>query len=158
VGSWTVGFEDPRPSIFSSIQLCPQYGHYKELTEEEAKQRKCPRSLADAAGLAETETKKSPNQVLAVQLVNGTGNLGTLLGYLKQQDWWAASQKVFLAGKVDDQAIRDFCRDLKNEAAKLQLNKIDGGIIAVAIRDAAILPSAVTDKMTTAPDCGYAAK
>ncbi len=146
VGTWTITFDYPRPSIFSDVQICP----VKEQTT-------CKANFTAAAMQAQTDTAKRPEQVLAFQLLNGAQTLGTVEAYLKQQDFWTTAQKAFQAKegvKADD--VSQFCRSIRNSMATLNLNYIDSGIVVVSVRKSSALTSAVADLMEKDKvNCGY---
>lgn len=162
VGSWIVTFEDPRPSIFSDIQVChPKMELMDEATSKsDPEQAYCRAKIADAAKAAQTDTAIRPEQVLAFNLLSGSQSLGSVSAYLKQQSWWDASMKTFNGLKDDapkSEDVSSFCKSIKDSLAGIGLNAIDGGIVTSAIRDRAQLPTKVSAAMKTADGCGYAA-
>jgi hypothetical protein len=164
VGSWRVQFEDPRPSIFSDIQIC--FKHVDDASDttqpsnKKVDQAYCRSTVADASDAAQKDAAGRPEQVLAFSLVNGSQNLGSVLTYLKQQSFWDASNKTFNAlrgeeaPKSDD--VSSFCRSVKSTLANIGLNAVDGGIVTAAVRERAQLSAAVTKAMKANDDCGYA--
>ncbi len=167
VGTWKVAFEDPRPSIFSDVQICdvkkskkkeaPKEGDSE--TSEDAELSGCRRTMRLAALAAQNAAEQRPEQVLAFNLLNGTTPLGAISVYLKQQAWWDASTKAFASlGEKDptDHLVGGFCRSIKEAIVTLNLNSIDAGIVTAAVRDRSQLPSKVSSRMRTLPECGYA--
>jgi hypothetical protein len=155
VGYWTVTFEDPRPSVFSDIQLC--YAHHQGAMPGEY----CRPTVAAAIDAAQKDAANRPEQVLAFNLLNGTQSLGTVSAYLKQQSWWETSMKTFNGLKktetpqTDD--VSSFCRSIKDSIASIGLNAVDSGIVVAAVRDRAQLGSPVSTAMKTTEECKYAA-
>ncbi len=152
IGSWTVTFDYPRPSIFSDAQICEGPSHASV-----AEPSRCFPSFNEAARFAERSAATRPGEVLSFALVSGTKAVGTVGAYLAQQDWWANSLKKF---PVDDAPKRDdvvqFCRSIKNTVAGLGLNYVDAGIVAVSVRKAGILPLKTVAAMQSTGECGFA--
>ncbi len=142
VGRWSVSFADPRPSIFSDIQIC-QNGP------------RCAPTFAEAAKIAQSEVK--PEEVLSYQLVSNAQSLGTVQAYLKQLDWFSAALTKFAKAAPSDDDVDDFCRSIKSAIASLNLNAVDAGIVTAAVRNGTpLLGGTAVDKMSKRPACGYA--
>jgi len=172
VGAWTLSFEDPRPSVFSDIQIChtvKEKGAKGQSAAAEATGAKskgtseyCRDTVAKAAEAAQKEAESRPEQVLNFNLLNGTQSLGTIAAYLKQQSWWDQSMKTFNGLQKgqgpDDGDISQFCRSIKQTISAVGLNAIDGGIVVAAVRERGPLPAAVVKAMglDSAKDCKYA--
>lgn len=166
VGIWSISFEDPRPSIFSDIQVCPPWHRDGELqepqqdaTSKSAFHPKCPTSLAEAAKLAERAALSRPEQVLAFSLVNTAQSLGSVATYLKQTDFWSdavATLSPANARTPQPDALARICRRIKNAIAGIGLNAVDSGIVVAAVRDGMGLPAATIDAMKKAPACALA--
>ncbi len=150
VGTWTVRFADPRPSIFSDIEVCERSFTLRG--------ESCALTLADAIQRAQQASLDRPEEVLGFQLVNGAQALGTVAAFLKQQDFWTSAQKAFQgAGSPKPDDISLFCRSIRNAITGLNLNSIDAGIVTVAVQHSAAFSSAVTKAMADDPaDCGFA--
>ncbi len=156
VGTWTVSFETPRPSIFADIQIC-----LKSDSDSRSGSNYCRNSVPEAAQAAQAEAASRPEQVLNFNLLNGAQSLGTVSAYLKQQSWWDQSLKTFSAlkkdEKPDEDSVGQFCRSIKQAIASVGLNAIDAGIVVAAVRDRGPLQTAVVNAMRTSGDCQYAA-
>jgi hypothetical protein len=170
VGTWTLVFEAPRPSVFSDIQIClpvhapDQTADTKATTNPTAKANSdyCRTDVPAAAKAAQAQAASRPEQVLSFSLLSGTQSLGSVNAYLKQQSWWDQSMKTFNGLKKDEQpdkdAIAQFCRSIKQTIAAVGLNSIDAGIVVAAVRDRGPLPPTVVSAMKadSAEDCQYA--
>jgi hypothetical protein len=160
VGSWRVQFEDPRPSVFSDIQICYSHTASDERPVVAAnKKNYCLPTVMEAIKEAQAEAARRPEQVLAFNLVNASQSLGSVGSYLKQQAWWDTSMKTFSglkkgeAPQSDD--IASFCRSIKDSIASIGLNAIDAGIVVAAVRERSQLSGPVTVAMKTSEDCMY---
>jgi hypothetical protein len=130
VGTWTVHFAPPRPSIFLDVDLCPK-------SHSAAVGDRCASSMQAAAEAAEQEAQ--PTDVLQFQLLDSGNSLGTVETYIKKQDWYTNGIRQF-AGKPTQPQAADFCRSLKSSVAALNLNSVDQGIIAHAAVAAMSIP------------------
>ncbi|HET6237187.1 MAG TPA: hypothetical protein VFE41_19830 [Acetobacteraceae bacterium] len=50
-------------------------------------------------------------------------------------------------------SLRQFCRSIKSSITDLDLNAVDAGIVADAIRRGLALPKSVTDQMNATHEC-----
>jgi hypothetical protein len=126
IGTWTVAFESPRPSIFSDIAIC-------EGNIQQTDQHRCAKTFDDAAKAVEGEVDSS--EVLTYQLLGGSNQLGTVEAYAKKQDWYTAGVKA-LAGTDTaklSEAATTFCTAARTTIAGLELNSVDQGIITHAL-------------------------
>jgi hypothetical protein len=149
VGNWFVTFENPRPSIFSDILICSRA---RQATAA------CATGFAAAARQAEAATAANAAAVLQFQLIAGTQSLGTVAAYLQHQPWWTSSLTGFAkrGTTVSPAAAASFCQNIKIAVAALNLNKVDGGIVANAVRLGLPLPDGVAPAMQRSGACGYA--
>ena len=144
VGTWTIRFAAPKPSIFSDIEICD--------TGAPAAGGRCRGDYMTAA--TDAEKAVSPDEVLSFQLINGAQSLGTVATYLKQKDWYTAALSGFATtGGVSAGTVGQFCRSIKSSITDLALNAVDAGIVADAVRRGLSLPKSVTDLMKTTPEC-----
>lgn len=132
VGTWTVQFAKPRPSIFYDVDVCPS-------TDKSAVGLRCESSFDKAAAVA--ESKAQPTDVLQFQLLDNGNSLGTIEAYIKKQDWYTAAITAF-AGTPKGTDGAKFCRSIKSSMASLNLNTVDQGIIAHAAVAAMSIPDA----------------
>lgn len=136
IGKWEISFAPARPSIFSSIEC-------DDATKEACHQ--------DSKKAAFDDAIKRPNAVLAFTLIDKIGNLGTVIGYLKQQDWWA-SDLVALSQPKPQYGL--FCRKIRGAMAEIGLSDVDGKIIAYSVSQSGNVTDAVKAGMVAAPaDC-----
>jgi hypothetical protein len=159
VGAWRVQFENPRPSVFSDVQLC--YGHVRgDALWAPTDRRYCRSDVAAAIDAAQKEAATRPEQVIAFNLVNASQSLGSVGAFLKQQAWWDTSMKAFNGLKKGDvpppDDISGFCRSIKDTIATVGLNAVDAGIVVAAVRDRSQLSASVVTAMRATEDCGYA--
>jgi hypothetical protein len=125
VGIWNVGFEDPYVSIFSGAQLCKS-----ELTDKledsdsiKINYKKCFKGMMNAIEQAETEALLKPNDVLNFQIMsisNGANKLGTIINYLKQQDWWDKELQELAILANNNDTKKTSLNDAKEKIRQLQ--------------------------------------
>jgi hypothetical protein len=123
IGTWTVAFESPRPSIFSDVFIC-------ESAEQKNSKKRCDLTFDKAAALAEAEVNGA--DVFAFKLTEGASELGTVDAYVKKQDWYLTGVKAF-SGTPRDSDVLAFCSSARTAIAGLDLNSVDQGIIAHAL-------------------------
>jgi len=138
VGTWTVSFDYPRPSVFSDWRICGA--------------NKLPRCAnkrkdAEAAVLAEV----NPGQVLNFPIAPGEQGLGSIRAYLSQQDWYTASQLGLAMPAQRASAASTLCRTIVNEITGVGLNAFDAGIVVWAVAKG--MPMSAGASLETAPDC-----
>jgi hypothetical protein len=156
VGTWTVTFENPRPSIFSDAQICADPAH-----EETGGPKRCFATFTETQNFAEKTAALKPADILRFPLLNGANGVGTIGAYLKQQEWWDKSLKAFPTDKAPPADMAPaFCRAIKDAIAGLQLNYVDGGIVTAAVLATAGLPSKTMEALQSVSgkgqDCGLA--
>lgn len=142
IGQWTIEFAEPRPSIFSDI-TCTVNRSDKCASSDPAM---TPRQEAYDQATA------NPSNVLAYELVDKVGDLGTIAAYLKQQDWWSES---LAALDEESPAYARFCRRIRNSIAEIGLNDLDGRIVANAVARSSLVSDAISAGLLNEPDCKY---
>jgi hypothetical protein len=147
VGEWTVSFDNPRPSIFSDVQICQVNQKADSL---------CETDIPSAINKIQTEILNKPEEILSFQLTSNGQGVGTIAAYLKQQDWWGSALQKFAKNNSpapDD--VAQFCRALKQSIVNLNLNSVDAGIVAVAVQKGAVIPTSVVKAMENdTKNCG----
>ena len=143
VGSWTIRFEEPRPSIFSDRRFC-EIGKGNE---------RCAGTIAQDAFLA-AYNMSNAGEVLAFQLIAGAQSLGTVASYLKQLDWFTVALGKFGA-TPDTETVAGFCRNIKGSITGIGLNGLDADIVAKAVADGMVLPGKTASVMKNVADCGH---
>ena len=136
IGTWQISFAEPRPSIFSSVSCAPN-------------------EASGACGSAQknaafNDAVMRPNAVLAFALIDKVGVSGTVLSYLKQQDWWATDFAGLSAGNSQ---YGVFCRKIRGTIGEIGLSDIDGRIIAYAVSQSGGVTNAVKMGMQKESDC-----
>ncbi len=135
IGQWQISFAPARPSIFSSV--------------------KCDVSTTTCSDSSKTnaytDAVKRPNAVLSFALIDKIGKSGTVLSYLKQQDWWASDLGA-LNVNVADYGL--FCRKIRGAMGEIGLSDTDGRIIAYSVSQSQILNKEKGDKMKASTECG----
>lgn len=131
VGTWTITFDYPRPSIFSDWRVCK--------TEALPRCRKT-RSEAEASIHEEIDT----SEVLNYVLVSGTNGLGTIRAFVSQQDWYVSAQTALTNKATASATASSLCRRIVNEIAGLGLNGFDARIVAWAVAQGMPLPVGVS--------------
>lgn len=138
VGTWTVTFDHPRPSIFSDWRICAT--------------NTLPRC---AIGRPEAEKnvhkELDAGQVLNYKLVAGDQGLGTIRAFLSQQDWYISAQAGLASQGTANATGASFCRRIRNEITGLGLNGFDAEIVVWAVANGMPLPS--TANLATIDDC-----
>lgn len=135
VGTWTLRFANPRPSVFSDIEVC----------SGDATTR-CKADFKAAAQAAQAEV--SPTDVLQFELTNSTGDLGTVSAYLKKQDWYTTALQAFSGTPTAADAVK-FCQSIKSTISGIGLNSVDQGIVANAVVKGLPLPAAGVTQLTS---------
>jgi len=143
VGTWTVKFESPRPSIFSDTFIC-------ESDEQGKTKKRCEVTFDKAASLAEAEI--NPADVLAFKLTEGAAELGTVDTYVKKQDWYIAGVKAF-ANTPKESDVTGFCASVRNAIASLDLNSVDQGIITHVLVSTLATTSDAKKVVSGIPNC-----
>jgi hypothetical protein len=143
MGTWTVAFESPRPSIFSDIFIC-------ESDTQRATRQRCEATFDLAAARVEAEVN-TPD-VFSFNLTEGSTDLGTVEAYVKKQDWYTAGIKAF-AGTPDASNVMSFCSAARNAIASLELNSVDQGIITHALASSLATTSAAKTLVTNERQC-----
>ena len=139
IGKWKISFAKARPSIFSSIDCT--IDAVSGACSEDTKKK------------AFNDAKTRPNAVLSFALIDKIGNSGTVLSYLKQQDWW--SDMASLA-KPEDYGT--FCRRIRGAMGEIGLSDTDGKIIAYAVSQSGSVSDTVKAGMEKADDCLFEPK
>lgn len=135
IGQWRVSFAPARPSIFSSVEcVANQNTGACDPTRKKA-------AFDDAV--------TRPNAVLAFALIDKVGNSGTVLSYLKQQDWWASDLGA-LQGSGEFAA---FCRKIRGAMGEIGLSDIDGKIIAYSVSQSGTVTNRVKTGLQNEADC-----
>ncbi|MFC3652285.1 hypothetical protein ACFONN_12085 [Dyella humi] len=135
VGSWTLRFAAPRPSVFSDVEICMPSNNAPNQASSANQQplRSCQKSFDDAATFARTQAEKSPAAILQFQLISNAENMGSVSSFLKQQAWYGTSQKVLLAAKPKPEDVASFCESIKQAMIGIGLNDVDAGIVSHAM-------------------------
>ncbi len=151
VGTWTVTFDDPQPSIFDSVKICANGASHFGLTGAS-----CLAGFDVAARQAEKDI--NPSAVLNFPLTNGGTALGTVSAYLAQQAGFTSAITGF-AGGVNANDVAKLCRAINSSMITIGLNSIDAGIVTVAARSMTQIPRSAAALMaapTNASACGFA--
>ncbi len=141
VGSWTITFDFPRPSIFSDWRICGA----------NTKLPRCAASRAEAERKVHREI--DPGEVLSYPILPSTDGLGTIRSIVSHQDWYAGAQAGLSStdAKLAREAASGLCRRIRNEITGLGLNGFDAAIVTWAVIQGMPLPS--TSAFDTTPDC-----
>lgn len=164
VGSWKITFANPRPSIFSDIELCPFDIAYDAKTGAFVKQirpgnPRCRATFDQAAADIRAEVKA--DEVLSFHLAGLKSGIDTIGKYLVQQDWYNKALTDIVARGAKGQnadSVQSFCRTIRGTIAGLGLSSLDAGIVVVAAREGLDINRAVVEAMRGNGDCGYAPK
>lgn len=138
IGKWKLSFAPARPSIFSSVPCT-----------SDLSSGTCPDDQKEAAF---DDAKQRPNAVLAFALIDKIGNSGTIISYLKQQDWWATD----LASLESNQQYGAFCRKIRGAMGEIGLSDTDGKIIAYSVSQSGLINNnAVKTGLENDADCVF---
>lgn len=138
VGTWTVTFDYPRPSVFSDWRICGA----NELP-------RCTTTRNEAEGNVLSEV--NPGQVLNFPIAAGEQGLGSIRAFLSQQDWYTASQVALANPARRTTAASTLCRTIVNEITGVGLNAFDAGIVVWAVAKG--MPMSEGVSLDTAADC-----
>lgn len=125
VGAWTIGFDDPRPSVFSNWRICEKDNAYLM----------CNATREGALKSAQKELQNDLGKVLNFQISSGsTAELSSIRAYLVQKQWYAAAENAFAGDMVKDQAVAEqLCKNIVNEMTGLGLNGDDAAFVVWAV-------------------------
>lgn len=135
LGQWLITFAPARPSIFSSVECVANQNN----------------GACDASrkGAAFDDAVSRPNAVLAFALIDKVGSSGTVLSYLKQQEWWASD----LAELPGNKQYAAFCRKIRGAMGEIGLSDIDGRIIANSVAQSGAVTTETKGRMLAEADC-----
>lgn len=158
IGKWRVSWDQARPSVFSPVRLdeaAVSLDPSADGCSDDPQARETNARKAQANAKKDALTR--PAEVLTFPLSNAARSSGTVEAYLKQQSWWSASMQAFAAAgatpKPDD--IAKFCRAIRTAMTDVGLNALDAEIVALSVKAAGDIPSAVVTKMgENSADCG----
>lgn len=148
VGTWTITFDYPRPSIFSDWRVCPTNIISR-----------CTTSRTEAESKIWTDINAS--EVLNYVLMNNDPSLGTIRAFISQQDWYLSSQTALakLDGtgnpttlEMNKSTANAFCRRIANEITGIGLNGFDANIVVWAIIEGMPMQNG-SQIFESAPDC-----
>lgn len=153
-GTWTITFDNPQPSVFDSVKICPQGPNSAGLSSAI-----CFSTFDAAAIQAQKDVGKNPSAVLNFPLANGGTSVGTVSAYLGQQAGFTGAIGGFANGVPKQDGVVKLCRAIKSSMINIGLNYVDAGIVVVAARSMSQIPAsavAIMENKTNAKDCGYA--
>lgn len=124
VGKWKVGFDAPRPSVFSDWYLCdplPTKGSGR-----------CKKTFREAT--QEVSKEKDAASILVFQLVKTTAGGVSIRDYLQQQAWFTNAATSF-SGNADTnaRAAGTVCTMVADTVLKLGLNNFDAAMVVWAV-------------------------
>jgi len=165
LGVWTVGFSEPRYSIFSDIAVVrfdedtrraiTNDVFSRDFQNGTVGQRECiaPQNFASGQAQVFAEATANSGRVLSFQLVDKVGELGTVLGYLRQQDWWADTLTEINTANGANIPDAQFCRLIRSSIAEIGLNDLDGRIISHAVANSGMVRDPAKSLMENDADC-----
>ena len=139
VGTWTISFDYPRPSIFSDWRVCKTNSLPR-----------CSESMEEAE--ANVLKEINPSEVLNYVLVNSNNGLGTIRAFVSQQDWYVSAQSALANSATANATASSLCRRIVNEIVGLGLNCSDARIVAWAVTKGMPLPVGVST-FSAVEDC-----
>lgn len=120
VGSWTITFEAPRPSIFSDWKICPA---------------NIATHCADTAikAMAAARTELSASQVLNYSLLAENRELATIENLMTRHNWYLTAVGAYSNDAGKDAAVADgMCTEIQNSVVRLGLNSHDADVVTWA--------------------------
>ncbi|MBB1632462.1 hypothetical protein A9975_16515 [Cupriavidus sp. UME77] len=142
VGTWTINFEAPRPSIFSDWYLCTT----------PAQGQRCKPNFSAAAN--EVYREKDAATILAYPLIKTSSGSLSIKDHLMQQSWFN-NARTSMGGKAEADAFtaNQFCADLVDHSVKLGLNASDANLMVWAVIAGIPAPRAMATKAWDAQKC-----
>ncbi len=137
VGTWTLSFSPPRPSIFSDWSVCAQ----ADDGQPDHDGHRCSATLAEARTKVRDDVRDS--DVLAYKLVRNAPSIGTIRVFLVQQEWFTAAIASFAQSRSGTDTMRPFCQRIVNEIVGLGLNDFDARLVLRAVHTT--MPIALPD-------------
>ncbi|MGE4552689.1 MAG: hypothetical protein AB7D57_06230 [Desulfovibrionaceae bacterium] len=123
VGTWVIGFDAPRPSVFSNWRIC----------KEDKPQILCAKDRATALNHAKKQLKDNPGQVLNFQIKDDRDQ-GTIRSYLTQLPWYVSGEAALNGNATNDVAVSDsLCKNIANEVQALGFNTDDAAFVVQAV-------------------------
>ena len=137
-GSWTIGFAAPRPSVFSDIKICST-----------GDAPACREDLSTARHDAAADALNRPLSVLAFDLFDSAEDAGSVGAYLRQQSWWAEDLAELDGVTGYAPPVAQFCRQIRSAIVSIGLNDLDARIVAQAVAQSELVPTALGAAMAT---------
>lgn len=158
VGTWTIAFDYPRPSIFSDWRICGKGKEDEKIRCMQDKQTAQQRVIADI----------DASEVLNYDLLNDGKKLGTIRSFLLQQEWFNQAQTKLVAASTKQAKTKNavkttatqMCRSIRNSITGLNLNGFDANIVVWAVLRGMSWPddSPTYSDMQEATDCNSITK
>lgn len=121
VGTWRLRFAAPRPSLFSSAQVC---GH-RNLANCE---------VDDTAAIKVALDGKDAGTILAFPLIRSSAGDVTVKSHILQQAWYASALNTFSGVQKDDiETANTLCLSVRDTMRSLGLNKLDSALATWAV-------------------------
>lgn len=138
VGTWTVTFDYPQPSVFADWRICAETA--------------APRCAGTRAS-AEQRVRKQVNagQILNFPIASGEQSMSSIRAYLAQRDWFTGAQADLANSGSRSRAASTMCRMIINEITSIGLNGFDAGLVIWAVARGMPMPDA--NALTTAAEC-----
>lgn len=147
VGSWNIGFDAPRPSLFSNIRI-KGTGNASATDDQISTTRKA----------AVDDARTRPTAILGFKLVEGLQNLGTVASILRQQSWWTETltqAQTALAAKPASTPpeIVTFCQRIRGAVVAIGLSNLDAQLVSYAVSQSDMVSPTMGMKMVAEPNC-----
>jgi hypothetical protein len=175
VGTWTVEFEAPHVSAFSTaIVKCPALDAKSTVSAPAngsgvSRDQECLSAYDAATVLAQKDVAaRQYADVLTLPLTTGGGVTGTLGSYLKQQDWWTNDVKALdapsgaaaadakadqKAGATTSDGANQFCRQVRDAMTGIGFNAFDGYVAIEAIEHSTLVTAAESRVLVPSQEC-----
>lgn len=127
VGTWSVSFDYPRPSIFADYRIC---------NAEDFPRCKASREAAENAVMKDV----NPSSVLSYPILPSAQSSGTIRAILAQKDWYATAQAGLAKKDGRDATALALCQKIANEITDLGLNGFDASLVVWAATQAMAMP------------------
>lgn len=151
VGTWTITFDYPRPSIFSDWRICGSYNPKIRCADD--------KKTAKEKVLYEIDS----GAILNFVLTGAGNNLSTIRSHLAQQEWFTQGQaKLVRANSLTSgrsnavkSAANQMCRNIRSTVTGLDLSGFDADIVVWAVFKGMPMPEGTPEftEISGAPDC-----
>ncbi|EJL89746.1 hypothetical protein PMI16_01938 [Herbaspirillum sp. CF444] len=122
MGVWRIGFDAPRPSVFSDWRYC----------KKESPTQRCKTDLKVARKAVVQE--KDASKILAFVMLKASSNVTTIRDHLQQQPWYGtALSSLGNDDKANSQILNGMCQNIVQEMIGQSFSALDARLVAWAV-------------------------